>query len=1697
MSTTGLTGDSRRKRRLRGVTVVLVAAGAAAIGLLRPARLEATVGLVSGCDAPWASPTTPPVVSPTTSVQLDPDVKVVVDVVASWGATVHKEFTPVLPPVWPNAPAPWQSYDVDVDANGTPDVRATLVLRFRDDATSILPLLSTTFGIPLDNPIGPPAHLMVGLDVVVERLAGGGFAAGQVTVGAGLKFVRQDGSWYKTRADFEFSSFQSSTGGDGGVPHPFPARSVTTFGYKAHPAGWPNQGHWMLNLDNDYTPGSVPPGTRPPLRNAFHLYDLDEAGVPVEETIRADLTWAHSPEQFAFGTEFVCGASTQGFQARSQLSWHQPQPEVGDIPNPLQLVVKTGVDEGIAGGDEVDLDVGFSDVPEWVDLVLRPTAILLHRSEETPLDVDLRRLSLASIDPTIWFSSLQEPLVLSGTITGVPERSVITHDPGGDDPSVPGGAVTRESVHFCPETAVVPDEPFAACSGDSVKRAEEVRLRIQNVFDGDNYAGLGLPDAPTADDVDRSYVVYGANENRIDCTTPFCLLTRTHPAYRFAARLREVRSAGVTLTTEGTTDPKSKMHIESDLGSAQETKVVVHLDSRTRRNDEVANRGNLVDVNAVVSDLPERATIDYETGPNRPFRVATSFSSGVVGLDGDAAVRLAGPSATHVDGRFQAGFVPASFVADWTETLKTIPFNGGQLPISVENRIAFAASAPALVQVGMDVADTADRTANLRTRVYAGALLPTKADVSWRQAPLGGALQEVEARGCPTGPGDPVIPDCPNIVQATVVYSRPSASDPDYLTEPPLPAAPQVGLVHPDFTAWEGEGVRAIVRGPKSWGVRAGLKNVRTALYRASPETFCLTANSTATPFPLQLFDDSSAYNVYADVLLSKLPNRIGVRVMPDGGSAAQPWIWATTGNCLNMSTPPQKVTQSQDPTGTPRIDAVVRYGDPLLLLAALDHNGNRPAPQRLSGTSGIETTLATQGVPGGAGTVPAVHGHLNEPVPNTFLLWKPGEARCDDTSTPAERKTCQDRPDFEVDEWQKYSAKMLSTLTHLGPLDLLYTDADARRDVVAHVDKVPGRLEGSATLTENRRLPWTKIFVQLQGNTGLGTASVKVFERKDPAHYGHPGESAWSKKTANYSVVLRNVPSLLVFGGDMYGAGEQPAAPRSTPAPTSDPVCGPRLGYTPPTTEPSLGYVHADVDMGGIPTAVKLRLRDYGGGKLSARLSSFEKISATVAVRINNVVNNGYSSEDHYLGPLYIGSSEDWRCIDADLPLEIGFGGVRDLGVGINQLRFSFRTPQDDPPGALTLSTGEDSTIEGDPAASAFQRNGMWYRRFYHRFDPVAWGVWTIDKTNWQQPSVHVFATPPCATIENECYYHNGIGDDVLNYAANDGTSGGYSFRDVLVDILFTAPIRQSMWERDVNRLEPGRPGMEFYNTVLGTMPKNHNFWFPDVAQQAPKSGFAALTTSGDCWPNAVFQADAEGFGVKRDSFAEAADGTRYYLKLQCRNETSSVGIGTSNTKRRVSFSGLSFVAEFKGTKGHHPRWEAHLPVPLGLEQNGLCTVWTALSIRCDVLVGVQPALGGSVQVTATGYVYLLGVPILARTDRVWLDASGAPGRPQSPEAAAASSTAARVADFFPAFQAGTAGTPLAVDVCPPYWACATPPSGGTRRWYFGDGRYEGSSATKRSHTYPVPGAYLAKVVDYDKYGKVVAHHSIVVWMG
>ncbi len=1693
MSTIGLTGDSHRRRRLRGTAVVLFAVCAAA-ALFRPSPALATVGLVSGCDAPWETPTTPPVVSPTTSVELDPDIKVVVDVTSATGPTAHKEFTPVLPPVWPNAPAPWQSYTVDVEGDGQADVRATLVLRFRDDATSILPLLSTTFGVPLDNPIGPPAHLMVGLDLVVETVAGGSFNAGVVTVGAGLKFVRQDGSWYKTRADFEFSSFQSSTGGDGGVPHPFPARSVTTFGYKADPAGWPNQGHWMLNLDNDYAPGIASPGARPPLRNTFHLYDVDETGTPIEETIRADLRWAHGPEQFAFGTEFVCGAATQGFQARSQLSWHQPQQGDGGALNPLQLAVKVGVGEGIGGHDEIEIDTGFSDVPEWVDLVFKPTAILFHRSAETPLDVDVRMLALATIDPTILLANMQEPLVLSGKITGAPEETVITHDPGGGDPSAPGGAVTREAVQFCPAANAVPGETIPPCTGDALPQAADVRLRIQNVFDGDNHAGLGLPDAPTTYDGDQSYVVYGSNDNRFDCTTGFCVLLRPHAAYRFAAHLREVRSAGVTLTTEGATNPTSKMHIEGNLGTEQETRVIVHLDSRTRRNDEVANRGNLVDVDAVVTSLPEQATIDYETGPNRPFRVATSFSSGVSSIDGKAAVRLAGPGATHVDGKFHAALVPETLNVDWTETLKTILLNGAPVPISVENKIAYSASSPTFVAAGMDVTDAADRAADLRTRVYVGLLLPSKLNVAWRQTPFGGALQEVEVRGCPPEAWEPVVEDCTDIVQAAVVRTTLSSADSDYLTEPPLPAAQPVGVVHPHFTAWNDQGVRAIVRSAKSWGVRARLGNVRTALYKASPQTFCLTAQSTASPFPLQFFDDSDTYNLYADVLLSQLPNRIGVRVMPDGGSGSQPWVWATTGNCLDMTTPPAKVTQNQDPASSPRIDAVVRYGDPLTFLGGVDHHGNRPAPQRLSGASGIEATLVTRAALGGGGAIPAAHAHVNEPVPDTFLLWEPGESRCDDTSPPQKRKTCQNRPNFEVDEWQRYYAKMWSSLTHLGPLDLLYTDGDAHRDVVVHVDKIPGRIEGYATLTENRRLPWTKIHTQLKANTGLGTAAVKVFDGADPAHYGHPGESAYAKRTANYSVILRNVPSLLVFDGEMYGSTEQPAAPRTVPAPKNDQVCGPGLGYTPPTTESSLGYVHADVDMGGIPTAMSLRMRDYGGGKLSAHLSSFQKISGTIAVRLNNIVDNGYSKKEHYdplTGLIYLGSSEDWRCIDADLPLRIGFGGVRDLGVGLSKLRFSFSTPEDEPPAALTLWAGEDSTVEGDAAAGAFKRSGMWYRRFYHHFDPLAWGDWKVNETNWQQPSVHVFATPGCATVENECFYHNGIGTDVLSPLAYDGKSGGRAFRDVLVDIFFTSGIRKSMWERDIDPLEPGRPGIEFYSAALGAMPKNHNLTFPNVAPQATKKGLAVVST-GDCWPT-IGAADAKGYGVKRDTKARGADGTRYYVRLQCRRET--YGIGSDSTTRLI-WDHLALEAEFDATRDYQPRWEAHLPDPVGMGYGGLCMGPAKSLPKCQISVFVTPSIGGSVQLTIVSTAQS-GFKFSKRTDRVWLDASGVPGRAPSSDTSVASATAAKVTNFFPAFQAGTAGTPLAVDVCPPYWACATPPSGGTRRWYFGDGRYEGSSATKRSHTYPVPGSYLAKVVDYDKYGKVVAHHSIVVWMG
>ncbi|MGZ8666122.1 MAG: glutamate ligase domain-containing protein, partial [Solirubrobacterales bacterium] len=51
---------------------------------------------------------------------------------------------------------------------------------------------------------------------------------------------------------------------------------------------------------------------------------------------------------------------------------------------------------------------------------------------------------------------------------------------------------------------------------------------------------------------------------------------------------------------------------------------------------------------------------------------------------------------------------------------------------------------------------------------------------------------------------------------------------------------------------------------------------------------------------------------------------------------------------------------------------------------------------------------------------------------------------------------------------------------------------------------------------------------------------------------------------------------------------------------------------------------------------------------------------------------------------------------------------------------------------------------------------------------------------------------------------------------------------------------------------------------------------------------------------------------------------------------------------------------------------------------------------------------LGGSVQLTIVSTVKLFGVVVSKRTDRVWLDASGAPGRPPSYETNVASAIAA-----------------------------------------------------------------------------------------
>lgn len=1430
---------------------------------------------------------------------------------------------------------------------------------------------------------------------------------------------------------------------------------------------------------------------------------------------------ARSTAHLAWNRPTGSGNNTVGLDLRTGEAQGLPIKVWSEGPNGVPVITDGRADETV-------VEATVTGIPQRLDWIMHPDSLSLTRTLDHDMDVTLERLQLAADDPA---AEDDRPLHVTGTVTDVPEHVLVTADfPGGelararasfwnlacpDRPDPPGEAAPPEEAR--PDLAdTLPLYP-AGCARHAYMTADSAEVVVKNWVPGD-YVHTGvIPQPPAAGT--GEYVLYGSRE-----------VGDTLELTRFGARLSDVAAfeydttaapAGGTRLHAGVRryPPRVLPPLPCDLppelcppgggggGLPGDVRLLVGIDGRTDP-DPAANRGTLLQATATLVRLPANVAVDLTTAPGTPAAVAWSATdtdgdpAAVAVADGHVAVALPGAEAVAASSGFETGEgdgggLPASgslevrhvpiritipglcFGPPWLRTcLPSRVIDTGD----VDGAVAYRASGEARLTVGATLSTLAQRTAAspVRTRVHVDASVPASLDVAWREytGAGGDGLRWAEARLCPLAPG------CDDRVDVTAVHGPPRADDDDLLDAPPLPALPVAfGWTQPPFTdRGNGQGLKAVLRAG-TWGVSASVRDVVSARYETDPQTVALVTHQEAAdppredcwedptrgrvcwprsangPFVANVYDATDPDRpLYADAVLTGLPEQLRVQILDtDGpGGGDEPWLWVNTEDAAR--TRPPAIADHDDSGGRYRLDAVVRTGDPGELFALRDAARTR---DHLGADAAVRLTRAR-----GGNLTWGLHAVAAVDLPRHVEIWQPEAASCDAASrAPA---PCHDREAYEPDEWRRVGFRAETSMEVLGDLDAAvhYQDPGAEYDVTADVERVPGSLRGSVELTENRRLPWTEASADLEANTALGTITVSVYDRRHPAHVGDDANAADpGNRVPNYRFALRGVGETLHVWGRMRDS--ETTAP---PAAGGGGGGGPCAGYErdPARAEAGLGYIDADVDLGG---AERLDL-DVRRGKedplrednslLAARLHSDAPVTGNVRARLANVL---MAVSDDTPAPFPLpGESEFDACLDFDLPLDLRLDGVRDILLGYSGARVVLDLAHADrvAGGDVSVTVHEEyDCTAGCPGGVTghVDRLGAPYAHREVRFDPVGPELWVVgggavyldggwheSGTGWKDvgiiPTGNDCDDLPCYAdaADNVATFDDlriGDRDDDLR---SDGDVANFDSAAFGIDVFWTPGMREIFDDRDDSPI-PGRPGGEFYKALLRKEPLPTDYRIPDV-----RTGIALTSTMRDVTPA------CEGMGYSHTTqesarLARTPDGTRYTLLL----ETWCGGLGLEEP---VAFAARPTLV------ARHPggaiRWTRTL-ARSDFNRVGGYTYRATLTPRAD----------GSVVVLLS----LVRRDRVLRWDRGLLDASG-----QGPLQTSAVRTSSLTADR---------GAEVTFDTDRPL------PAGSTRTWYLGDGEVAADPAETRTRTYNTAGDYLVLALDRDAAGNLTGFNA------
>jgi hypothetical protein len=1326
-------------------------------------------------------------------------------------------------------------------------------------------------------------------------------------------------------------------------------------------------------------------------------------------------------------------------------------------------------------------------------------------------------LVTATLDPT------------TGAFTRAELTSWVLSCPGEPPPPSPAAP---DDVRRLDLPLTLPSFPVG-CVRWSLTPIPSIQVVVQNWLPEDlrgQAAAAGLATAPL-----------DANQFAFFATRPHNTLS-SDGLLAFGAKINGLQRATADFTAPPVGGTGTRLYLERGpvSGADDSAKLVGDVDLRTSDN-EALNAGIRVASSATITDLPDTIRIDYTNTPTQPFDFTWRADAGIALTNGVFDVLLPAPTAVALHGAFETGAVGAGGLPPAGDLL--LSQSADQLTNSVQwNNPApptdtfptptvppFDPTTITRLHAGAEISTLSQRNAGMAIRVHADIDVPQPVIVTWVTDPDGTINS---ATGSLCDPAAPAACAATTLDATAAMGPRGDLSPASLLTPPTLPVPdPAIQSTVQPFTDFRpGSGARAVILSSTSWGVDLLVRGVARVAYDRSPQSYVVQlANSSPQPFRAEVLDASDPSQVvFADAAIDALPQQI--RVQLTDGTNNRPIVWVNTENVALTDINSVDFSTTDPPGSRPVITGVVRIGDPGILANNVPA-ASRMTPPRTADHKGLDILGGFDADHGNFG----VDASFALDLPRQVAIWKPTVSNCSETaSPPVNVDTCQSRPSYEIDRTQTVGLEFKTTSASLGDLVVqgFIFGKTTKLGVKGAIANVPGQLQGNLSIANNARLPWTTVDTSLTGNAPLQSVSVDVTNGNQPVSYETDGVT---QPTPNYAVRLTNVPQQLAVNTRLLKpesrVSDGPVAP-------TDP-CSPSPGVT-----DEFGYAHAQLDLMGGNSLGQAELNvdlQQADNQTTAKLTANVPVSGWVNARMDhvkfninsdceastlqrievglyNVVANGIKGAAvgfeeagpiGLIGGAVIGAliglffaifespSVTFNAtIDADLPFFVQFDKVTEVDVGQNLLTLSVL--QNQPQGGNQLTFGfRQQSLDDEQSFSA---DGAWFHSRTVSYKGSDLGPFTDDfdvhnaiggQTGPEAlATIGVYDHDLCASDNQEhnpCYEPGN--DNVVNVSSNAA--------NFLFDPFFNPDNRSELknHESDAAQISPG-------TTLFRTFARKGQpvdpdaFRFSDLQSTSAQSANFSLQTN--CCADAhiiigINQPTDVDIGnqgavcefpiVDADSVARATDGTEY---------TVTAG-GTTDavkpTAQRSLCSNTSYVLEAHLPKVPNDprlgplRWAVRLPIPAGLETNGVCQQH---NVHCDLSFGVDPQADGSVHVTETTTVVTNGVkessltytiaddpfaanigkelsgeccpapdiqtgdtPTFGGVMHALVDASGQPGFWQDPDTAV--DTFAATTDGI----APVAGSPgeFTLDPCAIAGFCGQLADGQQLVWLFGDG--------------------------------------------